>query len=174
MRPFIKRYQKHVTIKIPTQTENNLTVLRTPAGVSLMSHPLTRQNKGYANISLLASDIQLPYSNQSDMHEKIDQVLSSLNIVNDNVKGNEEKNVKEMKSSKNKHGPSREYYLDSPELDGEYDYLKSRLTDIHKVRLTKEEIRHKNKIFEMMGYKRGLNERQRVFKQGELYSDNAV
>jgi len=25
-----------------------------------------------------------------------------------------------------------------------------------------------------MGFNRGLNERQRIFKQGELYSDNAV
>jgi len=174
VRPFIKRYQKHVTIKIPREEQNKLKILRTPPGVSVMSHPLSRQNKGYANISLLTSDIQLPYKNQNDMDEKIDQILSQLNVVNDNVKGNEEKNIKQMQSSKNKHGPSREYYLDSPELDGEHDYIKSRLTDIHSVKLTKEEIRHKNKIFETMGYKRGLNERQRVFKQGELYSDNAI
>jgi hypothetical protein len=170
----IKRFQKHVTITIPTKSQERIQILRTPPGVSLVSHPLSRQNKGYANISLLASDIQVPYPTHIDMDEKIDKVLADLHVVNDNVKGKEEPNIRRMKSSKNKHGPSREYYLDSPELDGENDYLKSRLTDVHSVRLTKEQIRHKNQIFKMMGYNRGLNERQRVFKQGELYSDNAV
>ena len=146
-------------------------ILRTPFGISTIAHP--RKEKEYSNIGLLASDVQV-YDENKDIKEKIDETLARLNVINDKVTGHDERNVRIMKSSKNKHGPSREYFLDSPELDGQNDYLRSRLTDIHKTILPKPEVRRINKIYENMGFKRGLNENKRVHLQGELYTDNAT
>jgi hypothetical protein len=171
--PRIKRYQKHVTIKLKSEQEKAIDILRTPPGISFIAHPLKNQNKGYANVGLLASDVQV-YDENKDVKEKIDETLARMNVINDNVTGKDEKNVRIMKSSHNKHGPSREYFLDSPELDGQNDYLRSRLIDIHKTILPKQEVRRINKIYESMGYKRGLNENKRIHYQGELYSDNPV
>lgn len=169
--PFIKRFQKHVTIKVPT--DRSITIVNTGSGVTLVSHPKKRNNAGYANISLTASDIDLTNPNKTDMDEKIEATLSRLKVINDNVKGNEEKNVGKMISSKEKRGPSLTYFMDSPQLDGQYDYLKSRLVKVHDVMLDKVHRKQVNNTFKQMGFKRGIG-REQVHQIGELYSDNPV
>src|SRR5919112_4002027 len=100
----IRRYQKHVTIKL-SRNSDKITIVQTPKGVSLHGHPLDEANKRnpeYANISLTSSDIFGMYHNRNDMDEKIDRVLSSLKVVNDKV--NDEISKTMTDPNKNKRG----------------------------------------------------------------------
>ena len=171
----IRRYQKHVTIKL-SRNSDKITIVQTPKGVSLHGHPLDEANKRnpeYANISLTSSDIFGMYHNRNDMDEKIDRVLSSLKVVNDKV--NDEISKTMTDPNKNKRGPCNLFYYDSPELDGEYDYLRSKLIKLRRQRIKREEIRRINDIFiNKMGFPHGLPENQDSQIMGELYSTNSV
>jgi hypothetical protein len=169
--PFIKRFQKHVTIEIPKNRP--ITISNTGSGITIVNHPQKKRMQGYANISLTGSDVDFTNPSKTDIDEKIDAALSKLHIVNDKVKGNEEKNVRNMMSSRNKRGPSRTYFLNSPELDGQFDYLRSRLQNIHDIPIDKIHRRQVNKQFKQMGYKRGIGN-DPVQQIGELTTDNPV
>lgn len=172
--PFIKRYQKHVTIKL--KKGEKIQIVSTPKGVSLLAHPLdeaNRRNPEYANISLMASDVLGVHRNRNDMDEKIDQVLSSLNIVNDNVKDSTTEQMTDP--NRHKRGTANLYFYESPELDGEYDYIRSKLIKVRNQHVPKEEIKRVNDIFiNKLGYDHGLAENTDRHIMGELYSDNNV
>lgn len=107
------------------------------------------------------------------MNEKIEQVLSSLNVINDRVDDNIAKIMTDP--NRNKRGPCNLFYFESPELDGQYDHLRSRLIKIRRQRISKEEVRRVNDIFiNKMGYPHGLPENQDTQVMGELYSTNSV
>jgi hypothetical protein len=169
--PFVRRYQKHVTIKL--RKGERITIIRPPKGVSVMSHPLdesNKQNPEYANLSFLADDTLGMH--RSDMHEKIDEVLSSLNIVDDRVTN---ENIKKMSSSREKRGPCNLYFYESPQLDGEFDYLRSQLVKIRHQYIPKEQIKQVNDIFtNKLGYDHGIAENKSHHIMGELYSTNNV
>jgi hypothetical protein len=170
----VRRYQKHVTIRL--SKNGKVTIVRPNKGVSVIAHPLDESNKKkpeYANISLTASDILGMHHNRNDMNEKIDQVLSSLNIVND--KANDDVSKAMTDPTKNKRGPSNLFYFESPELDGQYDYLRSKLVKVRRQHVPKEEVRFVNDIFiNRLGFAHGLPENQDTQIMGELYSTNSV
>lgn len=172
--PFIRRYQKHVTIKL--KKGEKITIIRPARGISLVAHPLSEADQKrpeYANISLVASDVLGMHHNRSDMNEKIDQVLSSLNVINDNASDDISKAMTDP--NKNKRGPSNLFYFESPELDGEFDYLRSKLIKIRRQRISREEVKQANDTFiNKMGYTHGLPENQDTQVMGELYSTNSV
>jgi hypothetical protein len=172
--PFIRRYQKHVTIKL--SKKDKITIIRPHKGVTIHTHPLDESNKKnpeYANISLTSSDIFGMYQNRNDMNEKIDQCLSSLNIVNDKVEDNISRTMTDP--NKNKRGPCNLFYFESPELDGQYDHLRSKLIKVRRQMVSKEEVKRVNDIFiNKMGFPHGLPENQDSQIMGELYSTNSV
>ena len=167
--PFIRQYQKNVTIKL--KKGEKITIIRPPKGVSVLSHPLDESNKRnpeYANLSFLADDTLGMHRN--DMHEKIDQVLSSLKIVDDKVTDDI---TNKMTNSREKRGPSNLYFYESPQLDGEFDYLRSQLVKIRSQYIPKSQTKHVNDILiNKLGYDHGLSEDQTHHVVGELYSNN--
>jgi hypothetical protein len=168
--PFVRRYQKHVTIKL--KKGEKITIIRPPKGVSIMSHPLDEANKKnpeYANLSFLADDTLV---HRNDMHQKIDQVLSELNIVDDRAT---DEITRKMTSSKEKRGPCNLYFYESPQLDGEFDYLRSQLVKIRNQYIPKDQIKQVNNILiNKLHYDHGLAENQSHHIMGELYSTNNV
>jgi hypothetical protein len=172
--PFVRRYQKHVTIKL--NKNDKITIIRPKQGVSLIVHPLTEENKQtpeYANISLLASDVLATHPALNDMNEKIDECLSKLQVVNDNTRSEISDKMKDP--DKNKRGTANLYYYDSPELDGENDHLRSKLVKIRKKELSKQEVKHVNDLFiNKFKFPHGLNESNKDHVMGELYSTNNV
>ena len=159
-----------MTIKL--KKGEKITIIRPPKGVSVMSHPLDEANKKnpeYANLSFLADDTTI---GRNDMHEKIDQVLSSLKIVDDKVTND---NIKRMSSSREKRGPCNLYFYESPQLDGENDYLRSQLVKIRNQYIPKDQIKQVNDIFiNKLNYDHGLPENKTHHVMGELYSSNNV
>jgi hypothetical protein len=171
---FIRRYQKHVTIKL--NKNDKVTIVRPKQGVSLIAHPLTEENKKrpeYANISLLASDVLGTHPLLNDMNEKIDEVLSRLQVVDDNTRSEISEKMKDP--IKNKRGSANLYFFDSPELDGANDHLRSKLVKIRSQHIPKEEVKRVNDIFvNKFKFPHGINESYDKHVMGELYSTNNV
>ncbi len=159
-----------MTIKL--KKGEKITIIRPPKGVSIMSHPLDEANKKnpeYANLSFLADDTLV---HRNDMHQKIDQVLSELNIVDDRAT---DEITRKMTSSKEKRGPCNLYFYESPQLDGEFDYLRSQLVKIRNQYIPKDQIKQVNNILiNKLHYDHGLAENQSHHIMGELYSTNNV